>query len=215
MLAFLVTWLPTVYLWAAFILASIAYLIRDKLPLRRWSKILIAATTFYYLAYAALATALQYYVWKESGAFTAGLLNSPLDSLVQRITFWGKLPFIANSRLGYFVFYSLERFWLSALLSVACGLVFWLILKGLKKHRERFFEDGEVELGTLAAMMAGWPQFVVFVPFVFALVVIISIIRLAFFKEAYTTLGIPMLFAVLLTHIFSNSLVPLLVKLAP
>jgi len=213
-LAFLVTWLPTVYLWAAFILASIAYLIRDKLPLRRWSKILIASTTFYYLAYAALATVVQYYIWKGGGVLTAGLLNSPLDPSVQAITFWGKLPFIANSKLGYLVFYSWGRFWLGALLSIACGLVFWLILKGLKKHRERFFEDGEVELGTLAAMMAGWPQFVVFVPFVFAAIVIFSIIRLAFFKESYTTLGIPVLLAVLLTYVFSSSIEPLLVKLA-
>jgi hypothetical protein len=214
-LIFLVTWLPTVFFWAVFILALIAYFVRHKFSLRKWSKILIAATAFYYLAYAALATVGQYYTWKGSVTFTANLLKSPLASLVQTTTFWGKLPFIANSRLGYFIFYSWGRFWLSALLSIACGVIFWLILKGLKKYRERFFEDGEVELGMLTAMLTGWPQFIVFVPFVFALVVVISIIRLVFFKEIYTTLGIPMLFAALLTHIFSNSFALLLTGLVP
>lgn len=208
------TWLPTIFFWGAFISASAAYIWRSKLSLARWSKILIAVTAFYYLAYAAVATALQYYSWKGN-ALAAKLLASPISSNAQDATFWGKFPAIANSKLGYFVFYSWSHFWFDALLAILGGVVFWIILRSLKKYKERFFEDGEVELGTLTAMMAGWPQFVAFVPFVFIAVVVISIIRMAFFKEAYTTLGIPMLLAVLATYIFSTELAWLLIKLNP
>jgi len=209
-------WLPTAFFWMVFVLAAGAYLWRNKISLGRWSKRLIWATSFYYLAYAAISTVLQYFTWENSGTFTQKFLGMPINSVVQNTTFWGRLPFIANSKLGYFMIYSWGRFWLGALLTIGCGFLFLLILKSLKKYRDRFFEDGEVELGALLAMLGSWPQFVVFLPFVFVFVVIVSIARLIFFKEAYTTLGIPMLFAALLTYILSinNILKPLLEKLA-
>ncbi len=210
----IVTWLPTVFFWVVFVLTAGAYLKRHSVSLKSWVRRLIAVAVSYYLVYAALSTMAQYYAFK-AGELTKKFLDMPLNQSLHGVTFWMKIPFIANSRLGYFVLYSWEHFWFPALLSILAGLVFWAVLKALGKYKERFFEDGEVELGALAALLVGWPNFIIFVPAVFLSIVIISVIRMAFFEESYTTLGIPLLLAVLLTYIFSSELASLLVKLNP
>ena len=113
---------------------------------------------------------------------------------------------LLDVRHGYFIFYSFWHYWLSAILVIVVAFLFWLILKALQKYQSRFFEDGEVELGVLAALIVGWPGFVVFIPLLFLAVVLVSIFRMVFFKEAYTTLGAPMLFGVLLFLILGCSL---------
>lgn len=96
---------------------------------------------------------------------------------------------------------------MNVLLSIVVAFAFYAFLKALKKHNDRFFHEGETELGLLLALIVGWPNFVVFVPLVFLAVVLVSIFRGIYMKEMYTTLGTPMLLAALITMIFGSYLI--------
>jgi hypothetical protein len=94
--------------------------------------------------------------------------------------------------------------------SLIAASLFYLFLVFLKKYQERFFEEGEAELGFLLSLMVGWSNFIVFLPMVFLSVVLVSIFRQLVFKEAYTTLGIPFILSAFIVLLFGNYLVSLL-----
>ncbi len=93
--------------------------------------------------------------------------------------------------------------------SLMAATVFYLFLLFLRKYKERFFEKSEVELGFLLALTVGWPNFLIFLICSFLGVVLVSIIKLIFFKEAYTTLGLPFLLASLITLFLGNYFIKL------
>ncbi len=199
-------WMDVIVPAVMFLLALAVYFQRKRLSLRRWSRVLILATLVYYPLYALINTVSQYEVWaNSSGSFLKYLADAPLAPALNGITLWYDLPFM-HGKFGYVIFYSWGRFWMGPVLAVAAAFLFWLILKGLQRYNDRFFEDGEVELGVLMALLVGWPGFVVFVPLLFVSVIIVSAFRLIFFSESYTTLGAPMLFAALLFFIFASQL---------
>lgn len=173
--------LPKAFFWAIFALAVYAYWNRGKSPdyLWKFSKRLIKITIGFYILYAAFLTWGQYYVW--SGNYLG------------RIFLASDRFGVLDGSSGYFLFYSYMRFWLNPTIVVLVAFLFYAILKSLKKYRDRFFEKGETELGFLTALLAGWPQFVIFLPLVFLGVVLISAFRLVVFKERFTTLGLPFL----------------------
>ncbi len=142
---------------------------------------------------AGLKTASQYWLWSNNPA-TQVFLYSPVDRSVP-IQFLGNWFGLFTHSWGYFVWYAFGRFWLNALLSIAMAYLLYGFLKLLQHHKARFFDTGEVELGLLMALIVGWPGFIVFVPLVFVLVVVISLIRGLVYKEAYTTLGLPFIIA--------------------
>lgn len=157
---------------------------------------------------AGLLMYLQYSVWRQSGAMGEVFLNSPVSK---------DLPFSAaknfgwllDNKFGYFLFYSWGRFWLSVIISLLVAYVFYLLLRALKLKTERFFVEGETEFGFLCALVVGWPGFVLFVPFVFLSVVVVSIAKLLFFKEQYTTLGAPFMLATVIVLVFGSYLISL------
>ena len=122
-------------------------------------------------AFAAVKTGLQYWGWMQS-EFTRFLLPP-------------------HQNISVLLHYAWTHFWLNAIMSIGCALLFFFVLKALAARNPRYFEEGEVELGALMALLAGWPQAVVFIPAVFFSVVIISIVRGFWMREAYTTLGLP------------------------
>jgi hypothetical protein len=202
----LVNWMDLIVPGVVLLLALIAYVQRSKVSLRHWSRVLILAMVIYYPLYALIESIAQYEVWSTSGSILSRTLaNQPLSPVMKGLTLWYDLPFM-HTGLGYTIFYSWGRFWLGAVLAISAAALFWFLLKLLQKYKSRFFEDGEVELGALTALLVGWPGFVVFIPLVFISVVIVSIFRLIFFKEAYTTLGAPMLFATILFFIWGQQL---------
>lgn len=173
-------------------------------------KVLIIFTTSFRVFYAGLLSIMQYYIWSQN-EFTQLFINSPINSEVPFSNFLREnLSFIFNNKLGYFLFYSWGRFWISALLAIGIAFTFYALLKALKKYNDRFFIEGETELGLLLALIAGWPNFVVFVPLVFLAVLLVSIFRSLYLKEIYTTLGAPMLLAALTTMIFGSNLISVL-----
>ena len=203
-----INWFPIIVFWLLLVLAAVSYFKLIKLQ-TRFFKIwfLSVFAIFSRIVYAVILSVAQYYTWSQS-EFTAILINSPLSSEIPLSGFLrNNLSFILDSKLGYFLFYSWGHFWMNALLIIAVAFAFYGFLKVLKKHNNRFFYEGETELGLLLALIVGWPSFVVFVPLVFLSVILVSIFRGLYLKEAYTTLGAPMLLAALITMIFGSNLI--------
>ncbi|MDI6820731.1 MAG: hypothetical protein QMD65_00945 [Patescibacteria group bacterium] len=204
------TWLPRIFWWLVFVFAAILYIFRNKqklffkLPTFLNYRFLIKSSIIFRIFYAILLTAGQYYIW-SADAFGKLFLNSPLNSAVP-LSLVQKLPWLFNHPLGYFIFYSWGRFWLNVFVSIGVALLFFWFLKFLKKHKERFFEEGEIELGFLCMLILNWPVNLIYVLFVFVFVVISSIFRSIVLKRNLTTLGLPFIFSSLILLIWGNAL---------
>ena len=204
---------PRIFFLALFLIAAIRYAMRNREHQPAVFKVitytrLILASIFFKLGFAGVLTTLQYVLWRGGGLGKIFLSEGLSSSLP--IPLIHLFPWIFKSSLGYFIFYSFQRFWLNVFLSLFAAWLFYRFLILLKRYKERFFEEGEVELGYLVALIVGWPFFILFVPLGFLFVVLISIFRLVFFKEAYTTLGWPFILGALTAFLFGSILVPLL-----
>lgn len=153
-------------------------------------KILAFTALVFHVFYPLIETFGQYFIWRE-------------DSFSQLF-----LP--PHQSLGYFFSYVWLHFWLNALIVIGIGVLFYLLLLAFNKYNQRFFEEGETELGFLCAFLVGWPQFVIFVVSVFVLVVVFSVFRRIFLKEIYTTLGPLFLIAAAIAFIWGMDLILLL-----
>lgn len=197
---------PFLFFWGIF-LYSISFFLKrngtDIVFLKR-VKILLWATLGFRVFYALAASITQYIVWSKN-PMTRVFLESGIRRDSPIAPSLEKFPFLFG-KLGYFLFYSYGRFWLNVIIVFACVFVFWWFLKLLRKWKERFFEDGEIELGAFCVALIGWPAFVLFLPIAFISVIFISIFRLLFMKEKLTTLGAPFLVAVLLVLIWGQQL---------
>ncbi len=143
-------------------------------------------------------TVAQYDAWLAS-PLTKDLVVQPLSVHNAQTSLAAWIIKVFHIHAGYFVFYVYGRFWINALLGIGTAFIFLGVLAFLKKYRDRFFDDGELQLGLVAALAVGWPLIVGFVPLVFVGVVVVSFVRLIFFKEKYTTLGWPIFFAAALS----------------
>jgi len=204
--------LPTLIV-AAFLIASARYIFHFSFFETKFGKLLsfrnLAITVITgRILNAGLLMYLQFSLWKQSGALGEVFLNSSVSKDLPMDTA-KNFAWLLNNKFGYFLFYSWGRFWLSVVIALVVAVVFYWLLRALKLKTERFFEEGETELGFLCALLVGWPEFVLFVPLVFLSVIIISIIRLLFFKEQYTTLGSPFLLACSLSLLFGGYLISL------
>jgi hypothetical protein len=165
-------WLTAFATWGVFAGALYVFL---KVPRERHAGyywILAGATLGFRASYAGLAGYGQYLIWNADKVTKATFL----------------LP-------AYFWPYIFSRFWLNFLLTILMAGIFFLLLGALRRYRGRFFEEGEVELGGLLALAVGWPISPVFICLVFITVVLVSLVRRAALREAYTTLGLPFLLA--------------------
>lgn len=199
-------WAPLVFALAVFSAGALFYY--KKFNSVKYG-LLIKITVAFKILFAVFLSVGQYYIWSGS-EFTKLLLNSPLVSDVPANLITDLFPTLFASNLGYFLFYSWGRFWLNLLILLIASLAFWIFLRALKRHKERLFDTGEVELGFLMTLLSGWPGFVLFVPLAFVFVILISIIRGVFLKEMYTTLGYPMLAAGLICILFGDNLIKIL-----
>lgn len=148
-------------------------------------KTLILAFIAFKVLYSVFLTFSQYYIWSND-AFSKFLLPP-------------------HQPLKYFISYSFTHFWFNFFLALGSAFIFYLFLRGLKKYQERFFEEGETELGFLTALIAGWPGFVVFVPLVFIFVAALSAFRRLYFGEERATIGLPFLIAGFIAFVFGET----------
>ncbi|MFA6364913.1 MAG: hypothetical protein WCW78_00735 [Candidatus Paceibacterota bacterium] len=170
---------------------------------------LVRAAVYFRIVYAGLLSVTQYMIWATGGGLGTFFLDSPLNATVP-VSIIKNAPWIFSNQFGYFIFYSWGRFWLNALLSLVAAWAFYKLLVIFKRYNERFFEEGETELGYVVALLAGWPLIVILIPFVFLSVICISLFRLIFFRETLTTLGWPFLLGILVTALVGNILLSLL-----
>ncbi|MBI4087555.1 MAG: hypothetical protein HY434_01870 [Candidatus Liptonbacteria bacterium] len=204
----MINWLPEVFFGLLLLFGGYRYIARRGVAenlLRGDLKKMILLALAFYVCYPVLLTAHQYYAWLGD-PLGKTLLNLPLSDNVPAPWFLKASPFL-QSHLGYFLFYSYGRFWLNSILAVAAAALFYFFLQFLRKRQDRFFEAGETEFGFLAALIAGWPAFVVFVPAVFVSVVVVAAARLLFFRERYTTLGYSFIAAAAAALLFGSWLI--------
>ncbi len=209
-------WFPRVISGAA-VLAALFFYFRYPREQEGKRKHLFIGLVFLLLALwvlnAGLLTWGQSYVWSQD-ALSRSLLTTSLPKNIP-VPLIEALPGVFQVPSGYFVFYSLQHFWFPLLLSAFLAFLFFLFLKMLQRYNERFFEAGETELGFLLALAVGWPKFVVFLPLALLFVVLVSVIRGIVTKERYTTLGIPLLIAAIVTLAAQGLLHSLLLPLVP
>ena len=201
-LNFIAVWLPRIFFGLVFISAALVYvrMRRGKMSKKITLRGLVIAAVVFKFVYALYLSVAQYFIWR-SGPLTRLLLADSLNGLPASVT-GGVAAF--DGKFGYFFFYAWSHFWLDAVWSVIIAILFWGILKLLQRYRERFFHPGETAIGFLAAFIVGWPNLILFVPLVFLSVVLVSIYRMIFLKEPYTTLGWPFLIAAVLAFAVSH-----------
>lgn len=167
-----INWIGQIILLIVAVIACVGYYRPSVRPHRTlfFVRLAILAVAFRF-AFAVTKTGLQYWGWMQS-EFT-------------------KLLLPPHQSISVLLHYAWTHFWLNAFISIAGALLFLFILKALATRNPRYFEEGEVELGALMALLAGWPQAVIFVPAVFLSVIIIGIVRGLWLRQVYTTLGLP------------------------
>lgn len=161
---------------------------QDEEALKKISRKGIFLVAGFKLIYAIFLTIAQYLVWNNNG-LTRTLLKLPVEE--KAMMSFGFLSKIFSGEGGYYYFYIFARYWLVILVSFAAAYLFYLLLKGLKKYKERFFLNGEPEIGFCLAFLVGWPDFVIFLPAIFFLIIPVSIFRFIFLKRHLTTMGWP------------------------
>jgi hypothetical protein len=200
------TFLPYFFFWGIFVVAAFTFFKtkENREKLRLVAKVLFWVGVTFRVLYASFLTIGQYIFWggdAKTKIFLAQGIDpyGPIGSMVKIF------PFLGGEN-GYFIFYAFVHFWVGAILAILCAVLFWWFLKILHKYRERFFENGEKELGATLALLAGWPGFILFLILTFFSVVLISLVRGVLYKEPYTTLGLPFLFASLTLLVFGKIL---------
>jgi len=142
--------------------------------------------------YSLVLSALQYYTWKKD---TGGI---------------GQYFLPPSRSIGYFLQYSWTHFFIGAVLSVGTAFIFYFILKAIKKHRAEIFEEGELELGLICALIVGWPSIILFVMLSFLMLLIVSAVKQVFFKDQFATITLPLLISLPIIFIFGQKLIQIL-----
>lgn len=204
-------WLPQMLVAALFVVLLLAFRHIQKAEQPKFRKYIISAVMVLF-AYAAVVSVLQYSVWANNPG-SSGLLNVGLsgDVHVSPIFSW-----LEEKPYGYFVFYVFGHFWLEAIITVGVAFAFYWVLKIIGKHRDRYFDVGDKELGLLGALVSPWPLFVPYIFLFFISVVGFSIWRGIMEKKAYTTMGGPFLFSaflIVLLQFFARDVVISLLNL--
>ncbi|PIS04748.1 MAG: hypothetical protein COT81_04795 [Candidatus Buchananbacteria bacterium CG10_big_fil_rev_8_21_14_0_10_42_9] len=159
----------------------------------------------FYIAYGATLTALQYWAWSGAGP-TRWFLNQALGENVPLTFFWRLNP-IKDSSFGYFAFYTWGRFWLNILITILASLAFQFLLAGLRQFNRRWLTASDVWLGSIGLLLSGYPGLIVFFILTFVFVLIYAFIRLILYKKVYTTIGIPMIIAALISILWGEELI--------
>lgn len=194
-------WLPIVYFSGILLLAT--YFYYKKKPRFR---ALVVSSIIFRLAYAGILTGAQYYFWTKN-PFTQSLNNSPIAGEVPQQWIVNFISKVFPDALGYVLFYSWGRFWLSAFWVIGTAFAFYLFLKFLQRYKARFFEEQEPELGFVVAHCVGWPSIVLIFPIAFAAMIILSIFRMIFLRESLTTIGWPFIIAAAILIPFGKELI--------
>ena len=176
-----------VAIYAALIAAIVAYFYYkpSKIFKKRIVQLLLIALGVR-AGIALLSTLFQYFIWKNN-ELTVRFLP-PYES-------W-----------SYFINYVSTRFWMALFLALVITAVWYGFLWLLGKGTSRFFDTGEKALGALTLFLTGCPLALVFSPLLFVSVIAVSLFRMVVWKQQYTTMGLPMLFAAVITLLLGSGI---------
>lgn len=156
------------------------------------TKKLIVAFVVLRIVYSSVLTFWQYFNWKN-GEFSKFFLP-PYQSI------------------NYFIKYSFLHFWLSVVFGMTVAFLFYFVLK----TAGRFFNprsDAEANIsnepmvGLFGALIAGWPNFIVFLVVALILAVIFSAYRGIIYKKTNIGLFWPFVFSTAIALVFGNYLI--------
>lgn len=156
-----------------------------------------------YVLYAFVLSTIQYIVWARS-PLGEPFITLPLDKKIPTL-----LWFCKEIPGGYFIHYSVGRFFLPVILAVVVALAWGAFLHTLKKHKGRFFDTGDIELAIVGGLVVGWPGVLVYIVLSLIGTVCIGLFRAFFQKEHYTTIGLPVVIAAAITLLFSGLFISL------
>lgn len=185
-----IAWAPVVFYGASFVLIAWIYFLKSGLFSRLGISLFIGLVIFFRVAYAAVLSIAQYYVWSREGLT--------------------KLLLPPHQPISYFFGYAFVHFWMEQLLAIAGALVFYIILSLARKYKERWLSREEIALGFLIALLVGWPNVVIFIPLVFLLSALASAVHLIVLKNRYSTLSSSFILAGLFAFIWGNIIIELL-----
>lgn len=166
----LIAWLPLIISIAG-AFALLAH------SLGKWDKTgsilrsLAVGMVIFRLGYAALLTALQWWMW-SSDAIGKILLRQPISAAVPLP--WGGLRAILSHPGGYFAFYVMGHYWFSVLSLFVIASLLALIVLLVRMLISKPVPDRTALLLFTASLIVGWPGVVVFVPVWFVIVLALS-----------------------------------------
>ncbi len=209
-LSIILEWFLPVSTWIFFVSVILQFFFKDNILFVKYIprfatliKLFVGAL----IINATLFTVGQYYLWNTQ-SFTEGFLNAPLTGV--QVPLFHMIPWIFGSKLGYFIFYSFSHFWFEPILAGIVASAIYGGMRILKKHKERFFDDDEIRIGTLIALLVGWPNVIVFIIIAWCMVILYSLVNIVLIKQQYTAFGIPFFIAGIFTLLWGNKLLILL-----
>lgn len=152
-----------------FALVLLAVLLGTQLLLR--SKFFSARVSFYALrfthyglipAFLGIFAILSYWTFVQYRAWAEHPISKHL------------LP--PETPISYFIFYVGSRLVFPAMIALAAGMILWYVMRATnRRFGGRFFEDEEPILAATAALLVGYPGFLLYIPLVLAAGVVISL----------------------------------------
>jgi hypothetical protein len=152
---------------------------------------------------------LQYASW-STNPLTKLLLNQPLDDTVPLFGLFGILGFLHSVKWGYFAYYVVGRFWLSAILSIIIAYSFYALIQFLRKYRQASLSEFEPNLLLLLGLLVGWPNFIVFLILSLVLILFYAVLHFVQDRTRVQTVAPGFLTGCLLVLSFGNSVTNLL-----
>lgn len=180
-LFFIYPWVPPIVLGAILLATLLVQFRGNEKKAAHFRRLIIVAISAR-LLYAALSAYLQYYVWSAS----------PFTQLL--------LPPHAPWR--YFLQYVFTHYLLNALLAILAAALLWLIFEVLRRRNLGVINREEPLMAFLAAIIVGWPGFLVLVPASLLLATLYLEIRF----PSKPTFEWPLLLAVIPALFFAKSI---------
>lgn len=206
-------WLPSFVYLLFWIAALRLYFFKKNIdPKQKQARLLwLAASVFIFnLIWALVLTAANYQVWKAD-PFERLLLQIPLTPETPLFGGYAVFSFLKHAKLGYFIYYVLNKYWLDYFYGALLAIAFFAVLKVVQTQKDQLLDNNEATLALLLTLLAGWPAGAIFLPLAFIFLILYSIYNLAFLKQQRTPLAGPFMAAALVVIIT----MPVLYKIFP
>ncbi len=177
----------------------------SELALRKKYFWLVVAVIGFKIIYAVLLSWGQYYVW-AADPLKRIFITAPIASDVPLFGLFKVLNFLKTFHGGYFIYFVIGRYWLSAFISVFASSLFYGFWKLISIYRAGLLYKYEPNLLFLMALLSGWPGFVLF----FCLTIIASLgllIFLFFRNQNQISISRIIFFAALISILFAAEII--------